>query len=198
MFLFELSDSTDIIVRKFVKFAADYLDLKKVPHVEIMRDSGYSADNHTFGHYTPDSNGILVQVENRQIIDILRTLAHELVHSSQAENGKLTANSGETGSEQENEANAVAGVIMRNFTKLHPVLFGRQAESKINEVAEIRTTSAFKQYLAKVKLRQPGNVQIVDTQVMATSLNMAIKLLRAQYGKDNLVGTPREVGKDRR
>jgi len=51
--------------------------------------------------------------------DILRTLAHELVHRKQEEDGRLTPTSGETGSPIEDEANAMAGVLLRNFGKIN-------------------------------------------------------------------------------
>ena len=55
--------------------------------------------------------------------DILRTLAHELVHRKQAEDGRLNITSGETGSDIENEANAQAGVLLRNFGKLNKQIY---------------------------------------------------------------------------
>lgn len=117
-----------MIIREFVKFAANRLRLKKIPGIKIIRDSDYSASNHTFGHYDPNTGKILVQIQNRQIVDILRTLAHELVHAGQDGLGRLKPESGETGSREENQANALAGVLMREFTKKHPELFGRIPE----------------------------------------------------------------------
>jgi Zn-dependent peptidase ImmA (M78 family) len=49
--------------------------------------------------------------------DILRTLAHELVHHKQNLDGRINYESGETGSDIENEANAKAGVLLRDFGK---------------------------------------------------------------------------------
>ena len=49
--------------------------------------------------------------------DVLRTLAHELVHHKQNELGKLNNDSGKTGSDVENEANVKAGILMRDFGK---------------------------------------------------------------------------------
>jgi Zn-dependent peptidase ImmA (M78 family) len=43
----------------------------------------------------------------------LRTLAHELVHLAQANFKELTPEDGVTGSDVENEANALAGILMR-------------------------------------------------------------------------------------
>ena len=61
-----------------------------------------------------------VGIANRHPVDILRTVAHELVHYRQDIRGELNDQSGETGSPEENQANAVAGIVMRHFNKLHP------------------------------------------------------------------------------
>ena len=53
-------------------------------------------------------------------MDILRTLAHELVHYKQKTLGKIKHDSGETGSPEENQANTIAGIIMRHFNKEYP------------------------------------------------------------------------------
>jgi hypothetical protein len=51
----------------------------------------------------------------------MRTLAHELVHWKQRESGLEL--DGSDGSETEDQANAVAGVIMRKFGKMYPEYF---------------------------------------------------------------------------
>jgi Zn-dependent peptidase ImmA (M78 family) len=63
---------------------------------------------------------LLVALKNRHPVDILRTVAHELVHYKQDQQGELTDTSGETGSPHENQAHEIAGVIMRNFNKHYP------------------------------------------------------------------------------
>ena len=64
---------------------------------------------------------------NRNLADALRTLAHELVHYKQKQEGRLELNnadkSGADGSSIENEANAVAGVILRKYGKLNPDIY---------------------------------------------------------------------------
>ena len=55
--------------------------------------------------------------------DLLRTLAHELVHRKQDEDGRIDYNSGETGSEIENEANAQAGILLRDFGKIDKEIY---------------------------------------------------------------------------
>ena len=77
----------------------------------------------SFGKYVPSNDDIRVVAANRNLADVLRTLAHELVHHKQKINGVLDINSNETGSNEENEANSVAAVIMRNYGKEHPIIF---------------------------------------------------------------------------
>jgi hypothetical protein len=51
--------------------------------------------------------------------DCLRSLGHEMVHHKQNEEGRITDDSGDTGSEIENEANSKAGIFLRDFGKKH-------------------------------------------------------------------------------
>jgi Zn-dependent peptidase ImmA (M78 family) len=51
-------------------------------------------------------------------MDIYRTLAHELVHYKQKEDGKEM--NGNDGSEIENEANATAAVLLRQYSQKIP------------------------------------------------------------------------------
>jgi len=65
----------------------------------------------------------------------LRTVAHELVHCSQnQQHGQLPDDAGETGSRWENDANARAGIIMRDWANSHPEHFAYDSlEEGINE-----------------------------------------------------------------
>jgi hypothetical protein len=67
-------------------------------------------------------------------MDVLRTVAHELTHKHQHEREDVPANAGETGSPYENEANARAGVLMRDYARLHPELFDA-GETELGESA---------------------------------------------------------------
>ena len=98
----------------------DGLHVKDIPGVTIVKDSGFSQVKGTFGQ-TSQKNRIVVNVENRQPLDALRTLAHELVHYHQHLKG--VHGNGETGSPTENEANVRSAIIMRNFDFSHPNVF---------------------------------------------------------------------------
>mgnify|MGYP003338905100 FL=1 len=96
------------------------LHVKDVPGITVVKDSGFSQKMGTFGQ-TSQKNRIVVNVENRQPLDALRTLAHELVHYHQHITG--VHGTGETGSPTENEANVRSAIMMRNFDYAHPDVF---------------------------------------------------------------------------
>jgi Zn-dependent peptidase ImmA (M78 family) len=112
------------IVDEFVMYADDKLGLEgNIPEVELSYEENRAQDMTSFGHYQPENNKILVVAVNRNLADILRTIAHELIHLKQNKEGKLKPNSGETGSIEENEANSLAGVLLREFGKNNPIIF---------------------------------------------------------------------------
>ena len=114
------------ILLEFVRFAAEHLELKELPKMEFKFDTKRSVEHKSFGGY--GGYHINITVVNRHIMDVCRTLAHELVHFKQDLNNELEdPDAGATGSPQENEANAEAAVIMRNWGKKHPTLFNTES-----------------------------------------------------------------------
>jgi hypothetical protein len=87
----------------------------------------------SFGQYDPSKKSIVTYVENRNMADVLRTLCHELVHHKQNEEGRLKANSGETGSDIENEANATAGIVLREYGKVNSMIYESRLTEDIKE-----------------------------------------------------------------
>lgn len=107
------------IIEDFLPFAKKHLGIKELPNIKVVEEVP-GADGVTFGRYDPDTNTVYVVAKGRHPKDALRTLAHELVHYKQDQDGQLHDESGATGSPEENEANAEAGVIMRNFNQANP------------------------------------------------------------------------------
>ena len=106
------------ILMVFLPFAHSILEFNSKPKI-ILKSTIVVDQQPTFGRFFNDgSNEIEIAISDRHPVDILRTLAHELVHCKQAE--KTTDLDPTTGSVHENEANEVAGVIMRKFNKAHP------------------------------------------------------------------------------
>ena len=111
------------IISRFVDHCVDELKIKTLPRIRLKQDPEWSRRNGTFGNYDAATNELTVSMSNRHILDVLRTVAHELVHHGQEETAPIPDDGGETGSHYENEANAVAGQIMRDFVKDHSEYF---------------------------------------------------------------------------
>jgi len=115
-------DGSEPIIKAFVKFASQKLGLDHPPKIKLQRNPKLASQRRSFGGYTP-GQGIEINIGNRHIMDVLRTLAHEMVHYKQDINGELKPDSGRDGSDEENEANAKAAVVMRLWAKMNPELF---------------------------------------------------------------------------
>ena len=105
--------------KKFLPLAMEVLEVDSLPKMRFAPDLN-TGDQPSFGMYSPDDNMLAVALANRHPVDILRTVAHELVHFKQNMNGELNPDSGETGSPHETQAHEIAGVIMRHFNKRYP------------------------------------------------------------------------------
>lgn len=108
------------ITDNFLKLCQDELELSELPPI-ILLDEPFiqSGNKKSFGEF--DGRSIKVVTQDRHPVDVLRTLAHELVHWKQQSAGHEL--DGEDGSETENTANAIAGLIMRKFSTLNPECF---------------------------------------------------------------------------
>ena len=102
----------------FVKFCKEQLDLKSSPPIKFVSDT----EDTTFGYFDNDTKGIVIQNTGRHQMDVMRTVAHELVHYKQDQVYDRELN-GEDGSPDENQANALAGVILRRWGQKNPTLF---------------------------------------------------------------------------
>jgi cytidyltransferase-like protein len=116
----KLNKEQTATISEFIKYAAKNLGLQNLPSsLTLSYNTNQAKERRTFGYFDPSTKKIWVYVKNRNMADILRTLAHELVHRKQEEDGRLKINSGETGSPIEDEANSKAGVLLRNFGKIN-------------------------------------------------------------------------------
>lgn len=114
------------IFRAFLPFAVKELGLQTVPKIKLHLHLGHD-DQPSFGRFNNETKVIDVAIEDRHPLDILRTLAHELVHYKQELEFGLDSTSGETGSPEENQAHELAGIVMRNFNKANPQFFQSDA-----------------------------------------------------------------------
>jgi hypothetical protein len=107
----------------FLSHAKNELGLESLPKINLVNSKEIAIQNRSFGGYSPGLKEINVNTAGRHPADVYRTLAHELVHYKQDLDGRLTVDAGETGSTFENEANTLAGVIMRNYGRANPKIY---------------------------------------------------------------------------
>lgn len=95
------------------------LEIDELPPINLITDQPTISSGTSFGEFSED--GIDVVTMGRHPMDVMRTLAHELVHWKQQVEGLEL--DGSDGSATENQANAVAGIIMRKFAQMYPQYF---------------------------------------------------------------------------
>jgi hypothetical protein len=125
MFLEQDSVKDTDILKSFAQYVSSELDLAKMPRIILKRRPEWAEQNGSFGQYVPELNELTLSLHGRHIVDVLRTLAHELTHAHQQQTTGIPDNGGDTGSKFENQANARAGEFMRHFADAHPEYFAQ-------------------------------------------------------------------------
>ena len=102
---------------KFVRYCIKNLGIKS-KFVIKLAPSRQKAKLKTLAQFDMQNNNITVLASsNRLLIDMLRSIAHELVHLRQKETGDIRKKGNkDVGGEIEDEANAVAGQIVKKFS----------------------------------------------------------------------------------
>lgn len=137
MRLHEIHSRADKItaIKKFTKWAKNKLNLSSSPKIRLSNNKEEVRNKRTFGT-TQASGEVWVYLGNRNTADILRTLVHELVHCKQFSNG--TANIDMDKKENlriEDEANAMAGRLMREYGKKNVDIYEGRTGSMQDGVA---------------------------------------------------------------
>jgi len=82
-----LSEEKKNKLQEFVKFVKKELDLQKVPTISIQNGRKELKTTASYD-YRKENKTIKINGKNRALVDIMRSLAHELVHHKQWEQGK--------------------------------------------------------------------------------------------------------------
>ena len=107
-----INDRRDLL-QDFIVFVSK--DLQCMPcDVDIVDGRGNSGLT-TTAQYDPNNHHITVNGKNRQFGDVLRSVAHEMVHHKQNVNGELGETVQDVGGDIEDEANARAGELLKSF-----------------------------------------------------------------------------------
>ena len=117
-----LTDEKKEILDKFVLFVKEQLELKTVPTIKIQnhRDGLKTTANYD---YTKENKIIKVCAKNRALVDVCRSVAHEMVHHKQYEQWRLKVQPPDIGGEIEDEANAKAGQYIKMYSKKDPNIY---------------------------------------------------------------------------
>ncbi len=117
-----LNDDKKDKLNKFVKFVKDELGIKEMPTISVQnhREGLKTTANYD---YTKENKVVKVCSKNRALVDVMRSIAHELVHHKQFEQGRLEVKPPDIGGEIEDEANAKAGQFIKMFAKIDQTIY---------------------------------------------------------------------------
>jgi hypothetical protein len=115
--------NNDPLMQKFIKWTAQKLNLQMFPEIEFSYDTDEAQEGHHTGRHTDGDNKVWVYAKNRNMVDIMRTVFHELVHCRQGELNMIKPGDSYPGSPIEMEADMMAGKYMKIFGKAHPEIF---------------------------------------------------------------------------
>lgn len=102
----------------FVNFSTNYLGLNQKPNIILLSKR---EPDMTSASYDPNDCSIKIFAGSRALFDICRSIAHEMVHQKQHQEIEDPSDlDGSTGSPHEDEANAMAGRIVRTYGKDNP------------------------------------------------------------------------------
>lgn len=116
-------------IAKFIKFVKDEININSPFKVSLVtnRDDFLK----TYAYYDPNSGFIKVYYKNRGLADVLRSIAHELIHHYDNEHGRINGKNPDVGlnkggeidaEDVENRANSIAGQIVKKFGYANPKL----------------------------------------------------------------------------
>jgi hypothetical protein len=116
------TDEKKEILDNFVRFVKSDLSIVSLPTIKIQnhRDGLKTTANYD---YTNENKIIKVCSKNRALVDVLRSISHELVHHKQFEDGRLSVKPPDIGGEIEDEANAKAGQHIKMFARENPKIY---------------------------------------------------------------------------
>ena len=100
-------------VDNFCDWACTKLSIKNKPHIELSMDTEEAQTNHHTGGHKMGDDKIWVYAKNRNLVDILRTVFHELVHVRQGELNMIEPGDSYPGSPIESMADMLAGKYIK-------------------------------------------------------------------------------------
>ena len=119
----EIDDNKAAEIAKAVEWICKKLNITKIPAIELSMDTDEAQGNHHTGGHVPGSGKIWIYAKNRNLVDILRTTFHELVHVRQHDLDMIKPNSSYPGSPIEAMADMMAGKLIKIYGAANPHIF---------------------------------------------------------------------------
>ena len=104
------------IIGSFCNFCADQLPIKNGFEIYVVDNRELNGISTTAAYHC-GKNRIFIYGLNRAMVDILRSIAHEMVHMRQDEMGMINGPIQDIGGFHEDEANAVAGQMIKLYAR---------------------------------------------------------------------------------
>ena len=194
-----ISESKENSIKHFIEFATKRLKLKETPKVTLLSGNEYSNEKSSLGGYNPGTKEIFVSTDNRLTADILRTIAHEMVHRKQDELGlvKDEIKDGADGSPIENQAHAVAGILMREYGRINKQIYNENLdEMGSNDVHFKNIINKYRssQFVKRINAYLFGNPSKGTADKVARELrNMDYKEITQMEKELNLISLHEEL-----
>jgi hypothetical protein len=110
-------------VDKFADWACKILKVERKPKIILSMDTEEAQTHHHTGKHIHGDDKVWVYARNRNLVDILRTVFHEIVHVRQGERGEIGPNASYPGSPIEVEADALAGKYIKIYGERNHHIF---------------------------------------------------------------------------
>jgi hypothetical protein len=113
-------------IKDFIEWSYKKVNLQKpYPKFTFSRNTEEAQEGHHTGRHTHDGENsqIWVYIENRNLVDIFRTIFHEIVHERQMQLDMIGPDDSYPGSPVEAMADMMAGKYIKIYGKEHPEIF---------------------------------------------------------------------------
>lgn len=112
----EFPENKHSTAKDFIQFCCDELGITGDFKCLLCHDRDKNGVK-TTAYYRDKDKLVCVYAKNRMLGDVMRSVAHELVHKKQYEDDRIVKPVQDIGGEIEDEANAVAGQLVKKYIK---------------------------------------------------------------------------------
>jgi Zn-dependent peptidase ImmA (M78 family) len=133
-------NSIEKTINEFIDFVKKELKIENDVDVKLQNDKDgiktTAVYKYAEGGSPSENTEVKVYTKDRALSDILRSIAHEMVHHKQNEDGKLDKKPSNVGGQIEDEANAKAGELLKKFGEKHPEIYNNENKEEMGEQEE--------------------------------------------------------------